>query len=614
MKSEPTTSMITSTASDDPTTSKHSGKKRLSKQERKQLKKQKKLENSDKEHDVTQEPTKVTLASEQKEEQLHQQEEDQEPDYLKSFQPIPVPIQPSKELLASNNKKAVVDDDDHEGGGRTLGKWFPNALLVKCCVNYSNTGKLVLNGLSEDSARVENPKSSLVLFYQYTNQRKWSQTQVKLLMTYLSCIAKERNIGGRIRVAQEGVNATVSAVDMPRVTAKETLRHFVQDLKHFDSEVFANTDFKFMDNLPADRHFKELKVMPVQELVFYGIKQDDAPLDNDDKVDGIKGGVHLEAKEYHEMLKQDNTVVIDVRNHYETIIGRFDGQQVAASTSTACGTEKECDTKKKAGATYIDPLMRKSTDFKSWLGKDETKKQLKDKNVLMYCTGGIRCERASAYLKKEMGDKVEGVYQLQGGVERYLKAFPDGGFWRGKNFVFDKREAVGVENPEGDGGVIRKQTKKKKTKEELGSLTSKCCVCECPWDRYVGKKKCFTCGVPVLMCEKCMSKKPDKTPGMELKVRCPLCVEENITVPASEVEFTANGIKNKADQRGDAAGSAAESVLKWGGGHASEKKMSRKMKRRLCQFGSECLRSDCFFAHPDRENDGRGKTKQAKAS
>ena len=98
--------------------------------------------------------------------------------------------------------------------------------------------------------------------------------------------------------------------------------------------------------------------------------------------------------------------------------------------------------------------MQKSTDFPSWLSKDETKKQLRDKTVLMYCTGGIRCECASSYLKEKMGDKVNGVYQLKSGVERYVKAFPDGGFWRGKNFVFDKHEAVGACNLDGDGGVI----------------------------------------------------------------------------------------------------------------------------------------------------------------
>lgn len=261
----------------------------------------------------------------------------------------------------------------------------------------------------------------------------------------------------------------------------------------------------------------------------------------------------------------------------------------------------------------------------------------------MYCTGGIRCERASAYLRTEMKDKVEQVYQLKGGIERYLKQFKDGGFWRGKNFVFDKREAVSVDNPHGDGGIVRREDRKeqkKKTQSQQqkndteGSLyVAKCCVCGNHWDRYVGKKKCLTCGVPVLMCEKCMSLKPDKTPGMELKVRCPLCVEEGVTVLANELELTANGIKNKVVSASDSGAigtdgtygdqcqneyetrdtkqkaiimscesvKAAGSVLKWGGGHAIKKKKMKKMKRRACQFGSNCVRKDCFFFHPERD-------------
>ena len=179
-----------------------------------------------------------------------------------------------------------------------------------------------------------------------------------------------------------------------------------------------------------------------------------------------------------------------------------------------------------------------------------------------------------------MDDKVKGVYQLQGGIERYLKKYPDGGFWRGKNFVFDKREAVGVGNADGDGGVIKKGERKALKKTIEKSSSSKCCVCKSPWDRYIGKKKCYTCGVPVLMCDRCMSEKPDKKPGMELSVRCPLCVEEEITVPASEVEYTVNGIKGKVVQEHKEKRKAAGSVLKWGGGHASEKKMIQKQKRR----------------------------------
>eukprot|EP00934_Nitzschia_sp_Nitz4_P002252 Nitzschia sp. Nitz4//scaffold110_size71422//44600//46348//NITZ4_005877-RA/size71422-processed-gene-0.72-mRNA-1//-1//CDS//3329533098//2252//frame0 len=524
-----------------------------------------------------------------------------EPDLLAKYEAIPVPTQVSREVMESSNQtnKSSKGGDDDEGGqapAGSLGKWFPNALLVKCPWNYSNTGKLLITkpGTKEEDVRVDNPRSSLVLFYQYTHAatgKEWAPMHVKLLMTYLSTVGNRRYLGGRVRVSTEGVNATVSAIDSPQCSAKEALRHFAQDLKNFDPKVFAETDFKYIDDLSADRHFKELKIIPVQELVFYDIRESDAPLKaaHAEVQEGSveMGGVHLEAKDYHEMLKKKDAVVIDVRNHYEAIIGRFDGQV------------------NNGGATYIDPKMRKSTDFKGWLDQDDTKEKLKDKTVLMFCTGGIRCERASVYLKNKFGQDVNGVYQLKGGIERYLKAYPeDGGFWTGKNKVFDKRESVSAINPNGDGGVVKKA--KIGGKEYVP--TSKCCVCGVPWDRYVGKKKCWTCGVPLLMCDKCMSKAPDRDPKLQLNTRCTLCIEENITVPADQVEFTENGIKNK--DKSTSQTSQAASVLKWGGGHAAQKKLHRKMKRRVCKYGADCNRPDCLFVHPEpgSESDKKVKT------
>lgn len=76
--------------------------------------------------------------------------------------------------------------------------------------------------------------------------------------------------------------------------------------------------------------------------------------------------------------------------------------------------------------------------------------------MLMYCTGGVRCERASVLLNQHLGDKVNGIYQLQGGIEKYMQEYPDGGFWKGKNYTFDKREAFGIDDPAGVGGVMTK--------------------------------------------------------------------------------------------------------------------------------------------------------------
>eukprot|EP00546_Thalassionema_frauenfeldii_P017596 CAMPEP_0178897452 /NCGR_PEP_ID=MMETSP0786-20121207/1756_1 /TAXON_ID=186022 /ORGANISM="Thalassionema frauenfeldii, Strain CCMP 1798" /LENGTH=560 /DNA_ID=CAMNT_0020568007 /DNA_START=33 /DNA_END=1715 /DNA_ORIENTATION=+ len=476
-------------------------------------------------------------------------------EYMSNYKPVTIPslIESSNEIKSSS-----------------LGKWFPKAKVIKSRISYTNAD------IKKTSA-----KSSLVLFYQYAKD-PWSDSKVRQLVSYLTEIAGVRTIAGRIRVASEGVNATLSSVDHENISAKMTLRHVCRDLQNFDPKVFACTDFKFLDDLSPDRHFKDFKILPVQELVYYGWSPKEAPLK--------AGGVHLPAREFHKMLEQDETVVIDVRNHYEAAIGRFDGQQ------------KETTSSERGGAEYIDPKLRKSTDFASWLEKPETEQKLKNKKVLMYCTGGVRCERASAYLNSKMGDNVQGVYQLQGGIERYLQEFSSdgGGHWRGKNFVFDKREATSVTNKNGDGGVIQKSNSDKPESQ----LETRCCLCQKMWDRYIGKKKCTMCGVPVLMCDSCMSSNKKNKPVL----RCPLCVEQDITVPADNVEYTENGVSGKCEEIEPGQQNVAPSVLKWGGGHARRKKdlkrelLRRKnLKRRPCQHGTSCTREDCFFYHPGRD-------------
>ena len=254
---------------------------------------------------------------------------------------------------------------------RKLGSWFPSATVIKNA-SYEN----------------EEPNSiTLMLFYHYV-QPRWSEKRQTAAIAYVEDCASKLNLGGRCRVSQEGVNCTISGTF-------DGTRKFAEELKGFDED-FKRTDFKYVDSMPLDRAFKDLKVLPVRELVFYGI-------DNEHTLG--KGGVHLEPKEYHQKLAEakDDTVVIDVRNGYEYDIGRFDGQQL------------------EGGAELLNPEMRKSTDFPAWVNKEETRKKLEGKNVLMYCTGGVRCERASALLQREYGDSLKGVYQLQGGVEKYMQ-------------------------------------------------------------------------------------------------------------------------------------------------------------------------------------------------
>ena len=170
--------------------------------------------------------------------------------------------------------------------------------------------------------------------------------------------------------------------------------------------------------------------------------------------------------------------------------------------------------------------------------------------------------------------------------------------------VFDKREAVGAGNLNGDGGVVRTRPGDG-TGGDGGKLPAgaECSGCGRPWDRYVGKRKCFTCGVPVLVCDACMSgsaggggkkRKKKKKKGEEggkgngegggggvdvSKLRCPLCKDEGITVPADDVEFTDNGVRGRSRDPSGNSGKASKSVLKWGGGHASGKKERRRRAR-----------------------------------
>jgi predicted sulfurtransferase len=181
-----------------------------------------------------------------------------------------------------------------------------------------------------------------------------------------------------------------------------------------------------------------------------------------------------------------NTVVIDVRNFNETVIGKF---------APPCEPLVSRTTGEVLASKVLDPYMRRSTEFPQWV-KDH-KPDLVDKKVLMYCTAGVRCERASSFLKNQGIDQ---VYQLEGGIHRYLEAFPeDGGFWVGKNYTFDKRFNHGAAN---------------------AVTVSQCVYCKLPWDRYQAQKKCGVCSMEVLLCKECQKIKPNIP---RAKLICPLC-------------------------------------------------------------------------------------------
>ena len=210
---------------------------------------------------------------------------------------------------------------------------------------------------------------------------------------------------GRIYVAREGINAQMSVPEHHWDAFVETLK------KH---EILQDIPIKYAIEDDGKSFYKlTIKVRP--KLVADGL--------DDDAYDVTNVGKHLSGVEFHKYIGQENTVVVDMRNYYESEIGHFEG--------AIC---PEADTFREELEIVTDLLEDK-----------------KDKKVLLYCTGGIRCEKASAYLKHQ---GFSDVNQLHGGILEYARQIKTAKLdskFLGKNFVFDERLGESV-----NGAVISK--------------------------------------------------------------------------------------------------------------------------------------------------------------
>ena len=251
---------------------------------------------------------------------------------------------------------------------------------------------------------------SLALFYQYV-EPQWTEKEHKEAMKTVIGLGSKCGVKGRGRCAPEGLNCTITG-------PPDAVRAFCYGLRQWKPSIFDGTDFKITDGLAADQSFKALTIQKQKDLVGYGLPSEVTPQLK------TSHARHVEADEYHQLMTDPDAVIIDVRNAYESAIGHF---QPPAG-----------------GAKLIDPKMRNSIEFAPWVNAPETQAQLHGKKVLMYCTGGIRCERASALLDA-LARTSAGKFQptdtvmVRGGIERYMKTFPAGGYWKGKNYLFDRR-------------------------------------------------------------------------------------------------------------------------------------------------------------------------------
>jgi UPF0176 protein len=202
---------------------------------------------------------------------------------------------------------------------------------------------------------------------------------------------------GRILVSRHGINGTVGG-DI------EDLKSYIKATKQYEG--FNNTVFKWSDGSRED--FPRMSVKSRRELV--GFKNSDDEFDVD--MDGvIGGGTHLKPKQVHELIEQfgDDVVFFDGRNEHEARIGKFKNAVV--------------------------PNTNTSRDFIAELESDKYD-AIKDKKIITYCTGGIRCEVISAMMKKR---GFKDVYQIDGGIVKYGETYGDDGLWEGSLRVFDKR-------------------------------------------------------------------------------------------------------------------------------------------------------------------------------
>lgn len=202
---------------------------------------------------------------------------------------------------------------------------------------------------------------------------------------------------GRIYISEEGINGTVSG----KTEQVQTYIDWMENHPYFKGVTYKIDE--------ADAHaFKKMHVRVKNELVNFSLEDDINPKE--------LTGRYVEPKEFFERIHDEDTIIIDARNDYEYDLGHFRGA--------------------------IKPEIKRFRDLPSWIR--ENKEQFKGKKILTYCTGGVRCEKFSGWLKREGFDDVG---QLHGGIVTYGKdSTAQGAYWDGQCYVFDNRIAVPINN------------------------------------------------------------------------------------------------------------------------------------------------------------------------
>ncbi len=241
-------------------------------------------------------------------------------------------------------------------------------------------------------------KILIVALYQFTRLENYEEMREPLQE-----FCKEREIRGTLILALEGINGTVAG---PEPAMRELIAKLHED------ERFADLEWK--ESWSHDQPFLRMKVKLKREIVTIG---------RDDIDPTACVGKYVEPEEWNQLIQDPDVVLIDTRNDYETMLGTFKGA--------------------------VDPDLNHFRQFPDYV-QDNLNPQ-RHKKVAMFCTGGIRCEKASSYLLKQ---GFEEVYHLKGGILKYLEKIPkEQSLWEGECFVFDGRVSVDHDLNQGQYGL-----------------------------------------------------------------------------------------------------------------------------------------------------------------
>ncbi len=245
----------------------------------------------------------------------------------------------------------------------------------------------------------------IATFYKFTKIKNTEKIQQDI-----KNLGDEFGIQGVFIVSEEGINATIAASNY------QSLHSFIEKIQ---SKIhFINVDVKFSTS--KKQPFTKLRVRKKKEIVSLGIEDVDP---------NICVGTYIKPKDWNDFIRNDDVLVIDVRNDYECVLGTFDGA--------------------------VNPKTDTFREFPKFI--NEQLVGITDQKIAMFCTGGIRCEKATSYLIQQ-GVSPHNVFHLEGGILKYLEEVPkEESAYRGECFLFDRRISVvhGAEQGKIEDGVAR---------------------------------------------------------------------------------------------------------------------------------------------------------------